>query len=116
MAVMVLGANGCGDDDKASTDERFDELGRAGCRLAFSCDPEDGWDNEDWATEQECVEQFTAEVKSQFEGISEACRKAFLDYYECYVGSGCDGDVERCLRLQRTYYEVCEAELGAEDL
>lgn len=114
MAVMVLGANGCG-DDQGSTDERFDDLGREGCRLAFTCDPEDGWDKEDWATEQECVEQFTAEVKGQFAGVSEKCRKAFLDYYECYVSAGCDADGEGCERLTQKYLEVCADELGLDD-
>ncbi|HEX5659446.1 MAG TPA: hypothetical protein VFX59_19760 [Polyangiales bacterium] len=116
VAVMVLGANGCGDDDGGSSGSRVENLGKGVCKLVYSC--EDG----DWAldpddpditfsSEEECVEQFTKETQQEFAGVSAQCRNAFLAYYECYVDAGCDGDEEgKCEKLYKAYYDACEDE------
>jgi hypothetical protein len=120
MAVMVLGANGCGDDDggggSASPETRVENLAKKACKLAFSCTtgpwaPEEDDQDRNFSTEQECVAQFVRDSKEAVAGISTACRDAYLDYYECYVSAGCPGDTKgKCKASYQRYVDACKDE------
>lgn len=121
MAVMVLGANGCGDDDGGGSskdpDERLQDLGKKTCKLVFSCedgpwtfDPDDP--DQDFTNEKECIASFVRFQKELLDVVSTKCRDAYLSYYECLVSAGCDGDTKgKCKASYQAYQDACADEM-----
>lgn len=110
--VMVLGGASC-DDGKGGgaaglnvSDQRIERVVRRLCELGFECRETRAEYEEDFGTEKECAEELISEAKADFEGLSNKCGDAYLDYYECYLSLGCSPDEGECEEL----YEVMERE------
>jgi hypothetical protein len=96
-------------------DARYASVAADACKLVFSCEGPGPWTPEDddevsFSTERECVAMFQQEIKAEFAQAGDACVKAFLDYYECYIDLGCEAELNdsACEALYQTYYEACE--------
>ena len=112
VAVMVLGGASC-DDDKGGTGgvnvskSRIDRLAEQYCETVFEC-PETREDYEDeFGTEQQCVEQFGAELNSDLKEVSKECGDAYLDYYECYLSMGCSAEEGDCEEFYERAKDEC---------
>ena len=116
MAVMVFGGLGCG-NDKASTasdSARIQKIADDECKLEFTCS-EATHDPNDYTTQQECVDHFLAKLTTELAKVTTDCKEAALEYYECYEGLGCGGDVSKCARSYATYQTKCKNMLPATD-
>lgn len=110
--VMVLGSASCDDDKGGGTagvnvsDRRLERISKRLCELGFECIESRSDYEEEFGTERECVEEVLAEAKADFEGLSNKCGDAYLDYYECYLSLGCSIEEGEC----EEFYEVMERE------
>ncbi len=91
---------------------RLSKVGSTLCKLVLTCKEGDfaplPGEQVSFKDEKECLTQFTAEFTPGMNKASPSCRDAFLTYYECYVGSGCAADMEKCAALYEMYYSACE--------
>lgn len=87
------------------SNERFQDVAREFCRVAFACDAEQG--KLAFGNEEICREDVESLWRSDAEFVSAECADAELHRFACYASVSCEEQESACVRESDAATETC---------